>query len=371
MNRVCSSCFADKDLRSWIRGKNGPHGCSACQKSDSPTVEFHKLVEHIEKCLRRYYGRAVDQLGYCSAEGGYLGNHWDSWDMLDMIDLALPRDDGKLFAAIAQSMTDEDWCDFDAGALDLDHALRVSWKAFCETVKHERRFFFHAIGADDQDSFTPASLLHRIAAISDNIGLIKSIPTGTGFWRARTDIKKGKRGVAADFGPPPIEYALQSNRMNPSGIPMLYLASTVATALRETKTTAAKVGLWRTTRPIRVLDLRTLPSVPGFFSNADRAHALTLRFLHYFAADIMKPVARDKRIHIDYLPSQVVTEFMRDFPFKSGKVDGIAYGSTVHRPGWNIALFLGPADLGLAKPKWGAAPSPSLVFERAKWAACT
>jgi hypothetical protein len=73
MGRVCSSCFADEDLRAWIREEGGPRGCSACQKFDSPTAKFHKMAKLIETCIRRYYGRAVDQLGYCSAEGGYLG----------------------------------------------------------------------------------------------------------------------------------------------------------------------------------------------------------------------------------------------------------------------------------------------------------
>jgi RES domain-containing protein len=370
MKRVCSSCFADEDLRAWIRDKNGPRGCDACERFDSPTVEFHKLAQRIDECIQRYYGLAVEQLGYCSAEGGYLGSHWDSWDMLDKVGLMLPRDDGTLSDAIAQSITDDFWCDFDAGALEPDRALWSSWEGFCETVKHKRRFFFHATGQDDQDSFTPASLLSHIAGISNNIGLVVEIPIGTEFWRARTKISKGKRMNAADFGPPQVDQALQSNRMNPPGIPMLYLASTVKTALKETKTAQAKVGLWRAARSLRVLDLRALPSVPGMFSDADRTLALTLSFLHDFAADIMKPVERDDRVHVDYLPSQVVTEFMRDYPFEGGVVDGIAYRSTVHRRGWNIALFLGSIDLGLAKPEWGPEPSPSLTFEGAKWATC-
>jgi hypothetical protein len=90
-----------------------------------------------------------------------------------------------------------------------------------------------------------------------------------------------------------------------------------------------------------------------------------LRFLHDFADDIMTPVARDQRVHVDYLPSQVITEFVRDYAFHGGKVDGIAYGSTVHRLGWNVALFTGAVELGLEEPEWGQAPAPSLNFRRA------
>lgn len=369
LNRVCSSCFSDRDLRTWIREQNGPRGCNACGKFDSPTVNFQTLVNYIEKCVRRYYGRAVDQLPYCSAEGGYLGPHWDSWDMLDKIGLDLPRDyTGSLFSDIASAMTDEYWCDYDVGALDLDDALRSSWESFCMTVKHKRRFFFHATGSDDYDSYTPASLLSKIAQSSDILGLIVELPAGLRLWRARVDIPKRKRVGASDFGPPPVQLALQSNRMNPSGIPMLYLASSITTALKETRAGQAKVGLWRSTRPIRILDLRYLPYVPGIFSEEPRAIALTLSFLEDFTNDIMKPVERDKQVHIDYLPSQVFTEFIRDYAFEGGALDGVAYRSTVHPRGWNIALFVGPVELGLAASDWGITPTPTFVFEKSTWA---
>lgn len=370
-HRVCFSCFSNQDLRDWIREHDGPRGCSFCGKYDSSTVEFHKLVSRIEECLRRYYGRAVDQLGYCTEEGGYLGEHWDSWDMLDLIGLELPRDDdSSLNTAIASDMTDEPWCDYDAGALNLDDALWSSWENFCQTVKHRRRFFFHNSGSDSHDSFTPASLLSTIAGASENLGLVVELPSGLGLWRARTDVTKGKRVGASDFGPPPVEFAQQSNRMNPAGISMLYLASSKSTALKETRKDQAKVGLWRSKRPLRVLDLRSLPPVPTIFSDEVRGLKLTLSFLHEFTNDIMKPVERDNKVHIDYLPSQVVSEFMRDFAFAAGALDGIAYGSTVHQRGWNLAVFLDPTELGLETVEWGITPPPVFSFEKAIWASC-
>lgn len=369
---VCSACFSDQDLRAWVREHNGRRGCDFCRKFDAPTVEFHKIVTHVEHCIERYYGRAVEQLGYCSAEGGYLGEHWDSWSMLDRVGLSLPRDaNGSLYAAIAGAMSYEPWCGFDVGALDLDHALWSSWESFCQTVKHKRRFFFHDSGRDDQDFFTPASLLSKIARASEVLGLVVELPAGLGLWRARPDLPKGSGVRASDFGPPPVEFALQSNRMNPAGIPMLYLASSRTTALKETRAEHSKVGLWRLKRPIRVLDLRRLPPVPGMFSEEPRALALTLSFLHDFASDIMKPVVRNNQVHIDYLPSQVVTEFIRDYAFSGGAIEGVAYGSTAHRRGWNVALFFGPIELGLATREWGITPPPVFEFEKACWATST
>lgn len=366
IERVCSSCFDDADLRSWVRDAGGPRGCDACGKFDSPTCKLEDICEYIETSLKKYWGFAVDQLPYESAEGGYLGTTWTTYELLvEEVGLYLPRDKkNRLFHAILGELTDETWCEYDWLTLDHDVALRTSWERFCETVKHKRRFFFHTDGTDDRDSYTASSLLQTIARISQGMGLVRDLAKGTRLWRARPDIPKGRKVQAADFGPPPVQFALQSNRMNPPGIPMLYLASTARTALAETRAKEARVGRWRTSRPVRILDLRRLPDSHGYFADVERNERLALRFLHHFADDIMTPVARDQRVHVDYLPSQVVTEFLRDYGFEDGKVEGIAYGSTVRPAGWNVALFLGPVELGLEAPEWGPAVAPALEFDK-------
>lgn len=365
ITRVCSSCFDDLDLRVWIRDCDGPRGCHACGRHDSPTCRLIDICRYIEFCLRQYWSFAVDHLPYESAEGGYQGATWTTIELLqDEVELSLPRDtNDDLLDALLDCLPDDLWCEYDWLTLDHDVALKTSWDRFCATVKHKRRFFFHSTGSDDRDSYTPASLLNEIAVISQNLGLIRTLSTGTALWRARPDLPTGKRGKASDFGPPPPEYALQSNRMNPPGIPMLYLASTARTALRETRVEVSRVGKWLTARPLRILDLRRLPKVPGLFSTMERNDRLALLFLHEFADDIMTPVERDNRVHVDYLPSQVVTEYLRDFAFDGGKIEGIAYESTVTPRGWNVALFAGPTDLGLDSPEWGEPTTPWLNFE--------
>ncbi len=364
---VCSSCFGDTDLKAWIRRAGQRRGCDYCARYDSPTCDLDNLCRHIEDCLKKWYSFAVDELPYESAEGGYIGTTWTTYEILvEEVGLDLPRDrKDRLFQDILWRLTDETWCEYDWLSLDYDDALRTSWDSFCQTVKHRRRFFFHATGTDDRDSYTPASLLEAIVGISERMGLVRELTAGTRLWRARPDIARGRKVGASDFGAPPEQFALQSNRMNPPGIPMLYLASTAKTALLETRANESRIGQWVAERALRILDLRELPGVPGIFSDGDRRQRLALNFLHDFADDIMIPVDRDQRVHVDYLPSQVVTEYVRDHEFRDGKVDGIAYGSTVHRGGWNVAMFLSPVDLGLEEPVWGKAPAPSLKFDRA------
>lgn len=366
IERVCAACFDDSDLKDWIKGIGGPKGCDACNRRDSPTHDFDEVCDRIEECLQRYWGFAVEQLPYESAEGGYQGKTWHTWEILfDEEGLQLPRDrTGDLAEAIVHALPDELWCEYDWLSIDEDVALGLSWDRFCEIVKHERRFFFHDLGGndDDRDSYSAGSLLAKIGKLCDDLGLIEVLPKSTKLWRARSDIKKGARAAIGDFGPPPKGKATQSNRMNPPGIPMMYTASTAALATKETRARSARVGLWQTLCGARILNLQKLRPVPGTFADSDRYTTLGMRFLHRFADDIMRPVARDNRVHIDYLPSQVVTEYLRDFQFAGGRLDGIAYPSGFDRRGWNLALFANAGALSLTHSNPTSTAQPWLRF---------
>jgi hypothetical protein len=102
IERVCSACFDDDDLRLWIRDVNGPKGCDACGRFDSPTCKLSDLSSHIQSCLQQYWGFAIEQLPYESAEGGYQGTTWDTAEILyDEVGLLLPRDSkDRLFHAL-------------------------------------------------------------------------------------------------------------------------------------------------------------------------------------------------------------------------------------------------------------------------------
>ena len=51
------------------------------------------------------------------------------------------------------------------------------------------------------------------------------------------------------------------------------------------------------------------------------------------------PIARDDRIHIDYVPTQVVTEYVRSARFPDGRLDGIRYRSSRREGGISVVLF--------------------------------
>lgn len=98
-------------------------------------------------------------------------------------------------------------------------------------------------------------------------------------------------------------------------------------------------------REARILDLAELPPIPGLFSGVERRKRLGLIFIHAFSREITRPVDRTNRIHIDYIPSQVVTEFIRDAKINGGSVDGICYPSALDGSAHNIVLFATQVDL--------------------------
>jgi hypothetical protein len=73
---------------------------------------------------------------------------------------------------------------------------------------------------------------------------------------------------------------------------------------------------------------------------------------------------RDDRVHIEYVPTQVVTEYMRAMKtMESEVIDGVRYSSARHAGGASIVLFCDPHNLilpddertqhyGLYKDRW-------------------
>jgi hypothetical protein len=61
---------------------------------------------------------------------------------------------------------------------------------------------------------------------------------------------------------------------------------------------------------LNMLDLKSIPTIGSFFAvDRDTRHAI--RFLREFATDLARPIERDGRQNIDYVPTQVFTEYVR------------------------------------------------------------
>jgi hypothetical protein len=352
---VCDRCFGDPDIKEFIKGSADSFLCNFCGRRGRTNVLAAPLVDVVEfiiSAVEREYERAINALGYESAEGGYLGAHWNSEELIDeIIGLEFPKDNGgELRTTIAECLGDEPWCQRNPYSLPDEDRYIYSWDDFCNHVKHERRYFFletnRGATSDDDEKLSPSHLLRFIGSACEQHGLVKKYDTGTLLYRAR-QTKRGEHLISGrDFGPPPQRFAVQSNRMSPAGIVMFYCSDEVSTAVAETDNEPAlgiSVGTFATTRIMTLLDLAYLQRRFRFFESQSDSSEIdrdVLGFLHSFVTSIATKVERGNREHVDYVPPQVVTEWFRTvFLYNELPIDGICYPSTQRPGGCSFVLF--------------------------------
>jgi hypothetical protein len=143
--------------------------------------------------------------------------------------------------------------------------------------------------------------------------------------------------------------------MSPAGIVMFYGSDDPKTAVAEiddNPKVGIAVGTFRTMRDAMVLDLTTLPKRFGFFerqTDSDERNRYHLSFLHSFVKSLAAKVEPGDREHIDYVPTQVVTEWFRTvFHVDGAGVEGIFYPSTQNPGGSSVVLFANRYDVALS-----------------------
>ena len=180
------------------------------------------------------------------------------------------------------------------------------------------------------------------------INLVKPLPVGTELWRVRIHNLGETLNTALALGTVPRDKAIYSNRMSPAGIPMFYGALDPETALKETvdrtseNDEVASIATFISLKETKVLDLTELPNVPSLFDQNNGHMRSALKFMHSFVADLSKPISKDGMEHIDYVPTQVFTEYVRYLyiSIEGDRLLGIIYPSTKQEGGKSIALFL-------------------------------
>lgn len=349
---VCVDCVDDEFLKAVVRENTDEPGCSFCEGM-APASPLEPLVEAIDDALRTRYCDAAEVLPYESREGGYQGKTFTTWELLDEIDLsaALADDRQELFEAICAELEDLPWCERDQARLTHKQKIDTSWEQFTRYIKHERRFFFlqpdvSYVEDDEFDPlYSPAEMLDALTGFCCDNGLVVTLERGQKLFRARRHEAGKDFTTARDLGPPPARAATQ-NRMSPAGIPMTYLTDDPQTAVAElahgsSTLHGAAIGVFSLLADVKVVDLSASISIPSFFDSARAEKRDASIFLHRFTHEVSRPARSPERIHIDYIPTQVVTEYFRFSPrLRKLGVAGLRYRSS-QAGGTCIVLFGG------------------------------
>lgn len=171
-------------------------------------------------------------------------------------------------------------------------------------------------------------------------GILHTITTGTTLYRTRSLDKEIDDSFGFnDITSAPDVYAGQC-RMSPAGVSMFYGAFDIETAVDESIKTANEkvlaIGEFKTIRELPVVDLIALPKEVSIWM--DKWEAVS--FLKSFHNDITRPLLNDANEAIEYIPSQIFTEYLRwMFTDKNGRnIDGLMYRSSKTQKA-NVVLF--------------------------------
>ena len=364
---VCAACFADQGLSGFVEGEVRWNTCTFCgvEAAEPIAAPLVEILLYITECFASEYDAAENSLTYDSELGEYMGETWTTRDLLEThVGADLPNDeDGVLMEALCDGLEDRLWCRSRPYSFSDDEKLNYSWDSFCELIKRDRRYFFLR-EPEGEELFSPLGLLRELEGWCRKFELILTLPAKYPLYRARRQEPGERLRTPVELGPPPREKATVANRMSPPGIVMFYGSDEPETALREVarvpecEADCYVVGEFRTLRDTRILDLTRIRRIPSIFEPiADTLEydpRSPLIFLNYFAAELSMPIAGDRSVHVEYVPPQVVTEFVRtEFRHDGLPLDGIRYRSARHEGGTSLVLFAsqdnlaGPKDAGI------------------------
>lgn len=229
------------------------------------------------------------------------------------------------------------------------------FRIFSDLVRRERRFFYSELTSNFLSVVGEAVKSREVV-----------LRTGKALWRAQIGSRLWNRpdGDSRDelgevpYPPermkPPADHTSEG-RVNPRGIPFLYLSFDCETAICEVRPwlgALVSVGEFRTTRDLKLADFTKHKGKLGNWDvllnlPVERWQKLTPDEVEQAVwADIDSAFARPvgpQDEHIDYVPTQIIAELLRHQGF-----DGVGYRSAMNEGGYNIALFdLGAADLAI------------------------
>lgn len=352
---VCAECVEDEFLKDIIRKNVSRRLCDYCERKTRAhsAAPVSILMEPVGNAVF-YHFNDPTKSGVPHDEGFII----ESTDTIDVLNALSFGCHDRLFDDIANAFTNQEWVRAAGGNWASSHpheAMSESWSNFANIVQHNVRFFFQhpsTSNATSWQEYGPQQILPVIGKLVKKLKLLNKLPVGIDLFRVRERLEDADWELNDEqMGAPPPEKA-SAGRMNPAGISYLYLAFEQETALAEVlsrPSSEAAIAYFVTQRDVNVLDLTNLPSKPSIFDNVHRSEREGILFLEIFADDISKPVQKNGREHIEYVPSQVVSEyFALLFKTHLGKnLDGIAYRSSVRPNGRNLVLF--PTERGFPR----------------------
>lgn len=328
MANCCTECFLDYYLKKHIREEGAKGNCDFCGSKRVYIINPKELKEWFDPLVNLYTAQVefLPMELLKENEGRFiweiLTEDWsvfDDWEVGENIIQEMYggyRDDPPLFLDNYVEREDDFY-----GQEDLSDKLKNQWDEFSKEIKHGNRFF--------PEKKMDTNLIGEILSFSS-----RKISGLRLLHRARLSTN-GKKLLPKSMGRPPKTKAIEG-RANPVGIPYLYLASDINTAISEKRpqlTDKITVGKYKVKKKLNVIDLRN-PQIGSPFKWGDKLDFVleVQGFLQMLGFILSKPVKKDRE-PLEYLPTQYLCELIKNEGF-----EGVMYKSN-YSEGYNIVLF--------------------------------
>jgi hypothetical protein len=393
---VCADCIGDFVVTAEIEAGGRRRKCSYC-KEVGRAVAIEQLADRVEEVYpvmvgevetTPYFQGDSDKVEY--RQNGDTPNTILS-EMLECADDEIADDlvselsSRHSYAAMKDGENNiyDDSNDIYTSYIPRSKEVAQTWASFCESIKHNRRFF------NDTASDLLAEILEPILnpKLPGTKSAVKTIEPDSDerfIFRGRlANTVPARSDILAKpinmLGAPP-KHLNAGGRMNAAGIPVFYGSFDVKTCVAELRGPVggtAVVGKFEMLRPLRVLDLTLLQNAMFNISYFDPDVIQKFSYNHFlrgFHKEIKRAVIPGSEM-LDYLPTQFVAEYL--WTKAEPPLDGLIFGSAQisNAKAKNIAIFphasvvegwyeeLHPKNSAAAKPKVETSDSFSRVIE--------
>jgi hypothetical protein len=308
--KCCANCFGDDFLESVIKHQSQEIGnCSFCNTTNMNIVEPKELNNYFQ-ILFNIYEEVEEGISLAKL----LKNDWMLFP--ELIDDKVT----ELLEMIIDTKIEQNYSSIST----KDETKILNWRDFTDELKYDNRYF--PLKAPTQEDLK--QLLKYVEVSNENIPVL--------LYRARVN-EDDKLFEIKDMGKPPYRLAT-AGRANPVGIPYLYTASTIDTAIAEIrphKSDSLTVATLKVNESLKLADLRNpKQTISPFMQDEDGVKEIytDLEYLKHLGNELSKPIL-PKKASLEYLSSQYLCEFIKHCGF-----DGVIYKSSVGS-GDNYAIF--------------------------------
>lgn len=306
----CPNCFNDEFISNVVSQLSESIGsCEFCKSTKVSLIDASLLGDYFQPIFDLYE----------ETEGGnsiidLINNDWKLFTHMDDV-MALLLVEKILETEFKKGFQPKE---------DGDTAKILNWQEFKEELKHDNRYF--PLKAPSKEHLE--GLLQYLLVSNDNIP----------EYLYRSRVNEGVEQIPLDeMGKPP-EKISTAGRANPIGIPYLYTASNVDTAIAEIrphKGDKITVATFEVRGELKLADLRDPRfSISPFELDDDGLNQVfkDLEYLCHLGEELSKPIL-PREAHLEYLSSQYLCELIKHCGY-----DGVIYKSSVG-DGDNYAIF--------------------------------